>query len=112
MNHWLSTMILGPAASATPSDDSASDDDETVMNGNSKTQENRLLLQSLTSYIVKENRLGLLPCLPGFILMNILLRIGLSAILERKWPTPFYKLFSPWDHRFSPLSPRALASQN
>jgi E3 ubiquitin-protein ligase UBR4 len=52
MSHWLSTMILGPSAS-TPNEDSASDD-ETLLTG-CKTHENRLLLQSLTSYIVKEN---------------------------------------------------------
>lgn len=42
---WLSRMIMGPATS-----------DEDSENGSSKVQENRLLLQSLTSYIVKENR--------------------------------------------------------
>ncbi|ELU10961.1 hypothetical protein CAPTEDRAFT_154354 [Capitella teleta] len=54
MNHWLSTMILGPSMSTPNEDSTTSEDDEMVLSG-SKTQENRLLLQSLTAYIVKEN---------------------------------------------------------
>ena len=41
VQHWLSRMIMGPLQG---------------LEDGGKMQENRLLLQSLTTYIVKENR--------------------------------------------------------